>query len=104
MLVSHFIPYVRSVAPVVAGAIKMRQHSFFVFDAIGDIVWAISLTLIGYFVGQRIPNIDQYIEPLVVISTVAFFVPFIVRMLCRLLHIPLPQLRVKSALGSIKVR
>jgi len=104
MLIAHFIPYVRSVAPIVAGAIKMRSHSFFIFDAVGDIAWAISLTLIGYFVGERIPNIDQYLEPLIVISTVAFFVPFFARLACKLLHIRTPQIRFKFASSIPKVR
>lgn len=60
MLLAHFVPVVRTFAPVVAGIARMNRFQFFVFDAIGDIAWAIALTLIGYFVGKRIPNIDHY--------------------------------------------
>jgi membrane-associated protein len=38
----------------------MNRLQFFIFDAIGDIAWAVALTLIGYYVGKRIPNIDHY--------------------------------------------
>jgi len=31
------------------------------FDATGDSSWAIIVTLLGYYVGSRIPNIDHYI-------------------------------------------
>ena len=45
----------------VAGVARMNYKQFFVFDAIGDIAWAIIVTLIGYWFGTKIPNIDHYI-------------------------------------------
>lgn len=61
MLVSHFVPVVRTFAPPVAGVAKMNYRQFVVFDAIGILAWAIGVTLIGYWFGSKIPNIDQYI-------------------------------------------
>jgi membrane-associated protein len=60
MLLAHFVPVVRTFAPIVAGIARMNRAQFFIFDAIGDIAWAIALTLIGYYVGKRIPGIDHY--------------------------------------------
>jgi membrane-associated protein len=75
MLVAHFVPIVRSFAPVTAGAGKMNYMQFVFFDAIGDIAWACSLTLFGYFVGSRIPGIDKYIEPLLIVVVIVFLAP-----------------------------
>lgn len=61
MLVSHFVPVVRTFAPPVAGVAKMDYKQFVVFDAIGVLAWAVGVTLIGYWFGSKIPNIDQYI-------------------------------------------
>jgi membrane-associated protein len=61
MLLSHFVPVIRTFAPAVAGAAKMDRRSFFVFDAIGDSAWAVLVCLVGYFFGKKIPNIDHYI-------------------------------------------
>jgi membrane-associated protein len=61
MLIAHFIPVVRTFAPPVAGAAEMNYKKFVIYDAIGDITWAISVTLLGYAFGGRIPNIDHYI-------------------------------------------
>jgi membrane-associated protein len=61
MLIAHFIPIVRTFAPAVAGVARMNYKQFAIFDAIGDIAWAVIVTLIGYWFGQRIPNIDHYI-------------------------------------------
>ena len=81
MLVEHFIPIIRSFAPVTAGASNMSRKLFIVCNAIGDIVWAVGFTLFGYFVGSKIPHIDKYIEPAVIAVVLIFLVPAIVRTL-----------------------
>jgi membrane-associated protein len=75
MLLAHFVPIVRSFAPVTAGAGKMDYKQFVIFDAIGDIVWAVSITLFGYFVGSKIPGIQNYIEPLLLGIVLVTLVP-----------------------------
>lgn len=77
MLVAHFIPIVRSFAPVTAGAANMDRRQFFVFDAIGVLAWTISITLLGYFVGSRIPQIEHYIEPVLLAIIAIFLIPTI---------------------------
>jgi len=61
MLLAHFVPVIRTFAPAVAGVAKMPLKQFIIFDAIGDTAWAITLTMIGYWFGTKIPNIDHYI-------------------------------------------
>lgn len=75
MLVAHFIPIVRAFAPLVAGVGNMTRRQFIIYDAIGDIVWACSLTLLGYFVGSKIPGVEHYIEPVMIVIVLAFFLP-----------------------------
>lgn len=75
MLVAHFVPIVRTFAPVTAGAGKMNRRQFIIFDAIGDIAWALAVTLLGYFVGSRIPGIEKYIEPVLILVVLAFLAP-----------------------------
>ena len=59
--VAHFIPIVRTFTPLVAGIAKLAYPFFLFFDAIGDIIWAVVVGLLGYYVGSRIPGIDNYI-------------------------------------------
>ena len=63
MLFAHYVPVVRSFAPLVAGVAHMDRRKFFIYDAIGDISWAIIVTLIGFWFGSRIPKetLDHYI-------------------------------------------
>lgn len=77
MLVAHFIPIVRTFAPVTAGAGKMNHKLFFIYDAIGIIAWTFSIVLLGYFVGSRIPGIENYIEPVLLLVVLAVLVPSI---------------------------
>ncbi|HVS58837.1 MAG TPA: DedA family protein [Candidatus Saccharimonadales bacterium] len=75
MAMAHFIPVVRTFAPVVAGASRMPHGKFSLFDAIGDIGWAILVTLLGYWFGSKIPNIDHYILPAFIAVVVLTFAP-----------------------------
>jgi membrane-associated protein len=94
MLLAHFIPIVRTFAPVIAGVGKMPRLQFFIFDAIGDITWAILVTMIGYWFGSKIPNVDHYIIPTVLIVTVLSFGPA----LWHLLGDPVSRRRLIAAL------
>jgi len=61
LLVTHFFPVVRTFMPLLAGVARMPYRRFFTFNAVGDIFWAVAVTLVGYYVGSRIPNVDNYI-------------------------------------------
>jgi len=61
MLFAHFFPIIRTFAPPVAGVAAMPHRRFFIYDATGDTAWAAIVTLIGYWFGTKIPNIDRYI-------------------------------------------
>ena len=75
MLLSHFIPFVRSFAPMLAGVAKMSWAKMCLFVSVGDIVWAVSITLLGYWFGSRIHNLDHYILPTLVAVVVLSFGP-----------------------------
>ena len=77
MLLAHFVPVVRSFAPIVAGVGHMPRAKFFIFDAIGIIIWATLVTLLGYWVGSKIPNLDHYILPVFITIVVVSFAPTI---------------------------
>ena len=77
MLLAHFLPIVRTFTPVVAGVGKMPRLKFAFFDAIGDSAWAVIVTMIGYWFGSKIPNIDNYILPAVIAVVLLSFGPMI---------------------------
>lgn len=77
MLIAHFVPVVRTFLPIVAGAGKMPRAKFMLFDAIGDCAWAVALTLLGYYVGSRIPGLDRYILIIVAAAVFTSFSPIV---------------------------
>lgn len=75
MLLAHFVPVVRTFVPVTAGAGNMPLKKYMLYDAIGDISWALLVTLAGYFIGSRIPGIENYIDPILVLIVVVSLGP-----------------------------
>lgn len=77
IILARFTPIVRTFAPVVAGVGNMSRRRFFVFNVIGAVLWAGSVIMLGYWLGNKIPHLDQYIEyvllGVVVISLAAAF-------------------------------
>ncbi|MBP2188541.1 DedA family protein [Nocardia goodfellowii] len=58
VLVARWIPWVRTLCPMVAGAAGMDHRKYTVASTIGAIIWAPVLLLIGYYAGswlQRVP-------------------------------------------------
>jgi membrane-associated protein len=75
MLIAHFVPVIRAFVPVTAGAANMPHRKFILFDAIGDIAWTVVITLFGYFVASRIPGVEKYVEPALILVILATVVP-----------------------------
>jgi membrane-associated protein len=68
VLIARFIAIVRTIIPLVAGMGKMNQRVFFTFNVIGGIIWAAGLILISYWIGQRVPNLYNYVEYLALVA------------------------------------
>lgn len=72
---ARFMPFIRTFAPIVAGAVRMEYRRFLCFNLLGGVVWAIGMTLLGYFLGAwfgTIEGIDRYFTLLVLAF---FFIP-----------------------------
>lgn len=65
IVLSRFMPVVRTFAPIVAGVGKMHYRTFLVYNVIGGALWSLGLTALGYFLGSMIPNVDRYLLPIV---------------------------------------
>ncbi|GAC1388255.1 MAG: VTT domain-containing protein [Candidatus Saccharimonadales bacterium] len=70
VLFARFVPIVRTFAPIVAGASGMTRRRFISYDILGALFWGGGITLAGFYLGSRIPNVDHYILPAVAIATI----------------------------------
>ncbi|MEZ4554248.1 MAG: VTT domain-containing protein [Dehalococcoidia bacterium] len=60
IVLARFLAIIRTFAPTVAGAAGMRWSTFTFYNAIGGLGWVVSMVLLGYFVGEAIPNLDAF--------------------------------------------
>ena len=75
VILARFIPVVRTLTPVVAGIGKMGYRRFATYNIIGALLWAVGVTLGGYFLGKVIPGVDRYLLPLVVAIIILSLLP-----------------------------
>lgn len=59
LIFSHFIPVVGLLLPILAGREKLPWQRFFKISLIGNVVWIVSISLLGYFFGQ-LKFVHQY--------------------------------------------
>lgn len=64
IIIARFVPIVRTLAPVMAGVSKMNYRTFVTFNVIGGIAWGVSITTIGYFLGQ-VEFVHDNLEPII---------------------------------------
>jgi membrane-associated protein len=48
IIIARFMPFIRTFAPVVAGAARMDYRRFLAFNVIGGVGWVCSMILLGY--------------------------------------------------------
>lgn len=51
--ISRFLPIVRTFAPIIAGMVDMNMKKFSAYNLIGAIIWVVSLTSLGYVLGEN---------------------------------------------------
>lgn len=52
ILLSRFLPVLRTFAPFVAGISKMSLFKFTIFNSIGAIAWVLTISVVGYLFGN----------------------------------------------------
>jgi membrane-associated protein len=82
IVIARFMPFVRTFAPIVAGVASMRYKTFMVYNLVGGLLWAVGLTLLGYFLGKTIPEdqIDKYLIPIVLLIMFISLAPSVFHM------------------------
>jgi membrane-associated protein len=75
VILARFIPFVRTVAPVMAGVSEMKRRTFFIYNMIGALIWAVGLSLAGFFLGDHIKNVDRYLLPIVALIVLLSLIP-----------------------------
>ena len=77
IILSRFLPIVRTFAPIVAGIVKLDYRKFFIYSLVGAIFWVGILVLAGYFLGKYIPGTKDYLGYIVIFLIVITSIPFV---------------------------
>ncbi len=62
LIISRFLPIVRTFAPILAGLVKMPFASFLINNVAGGAIWIGALTGGGYLFGEKFPWIVDYVQ------------------------------------------
>ncbi|MCF2129857.1 VTT domain-containing protein [Strepomyces sp. STD 3.1] len=80
IVLARFVPIVRTFAPIVAGAGRMKYRTFLTYNIIGGVAWGTGVSLAGYWLGQ-IEFIRTNVEPILVLIVVVSVVPIAIEYL-----------------------
>ena len=71
LVIGRFIAFVRTYITVVAGVTRMERRRFYLWSAVGAVLWVASIGLLGYYLGRRVPWLEHNID-YVIIAIFAF--------------------------------
>lgn len=81
IIIARFMPVIRTFAPIVAGIGNMNYRTFLAYNVVGGLIWGVGLTVMGYYAGKSIPDVDKYLLPIIGIIIVISVVPPILHIL-----------------------
>jgi membrane-associated protein len=76
IIMARFVPIVRTFITAVAGIGRMDFRRFLVFSTVGGVIWAVGVTLAGYFLGN-IEFVRDNIELILILVVFVSIVPII---------------------------
>jgi len=74
IMLSRFIPLIRTFAPFVAGMGSMSYRKFFAYNVIGAFVWVFGVVLLGHFFGN-IPYVQKNFSLVILAIVVVSMIP-----------------------------
>lgn len=77
IVMARFVPIVRTFITAMAGVGRMDAKKFFTFSAIGGVLWASGVTVLGFFLGE-IPFVEKNIEAMLVLVVLLSVIPIII--------------------------
>ena len=86
VVLARFVPVVRTVATVMAGASRMDRKIYLTYSALGGVIWVGTVTLAGYFLGQIAfirDNVDLIFVAAVGVVVAGLVVPAIMHLVQR---------------------
>jgi membrane-associated protein len=77
LVLARFVPFVRTFVTLIAGIGRMEFRSFITWTAVGGVIWAVGVTVLGYFLGN-VPVIRDNIDAVLVLIVLVSVLPMVV--------------------------
>lgn len=91
IVLARFVPIVRTLITLAAGFGQMTMRRFVVYSAIGGVIWATGVTLLGYFLGN-VDFVHNHIELMLIAIVAVSLVPVAVEIVrSRRSDVPAPD-------------
>jgi len=76
LVLARFIPVIRTLINPMAGITHISAKRFFIWNAIGGVIWTELVLGIGYVVGEKLKgSVDKYLLPVVALIILISFIP-----------------------------
>ena len=80
--IARFLPIVRTFAPIIAGTVEMNFKKFAMYNVVGAIVWVVSITSLGYILGD-IPWVKNNLEYILIGLVLVVTTPVIIKLMTK---------------------
>jgi membrane-associated protein len=78
LILSHFIPFVRTLLNPLCGIIGIPARKFFIWNIIGSYIWTVGIISAGYLLGEKLSgSVDELLLPIVILIVVASLIPLV---------------------------
>ncbi len=93
LILARFVPIVRTFVTLVAGVGKMDFRHFITYTAIGGVLWACGVTVLGFYLG-RVPFVRDNLEVALILIVLVSVIPMVVEFV-------LARRRAKQATAAV---
>ena len=74
LILGRFVPIVRTFITLIAGVSRMERRQFYVYSAVGAVLWVTTMTLAGYFLGT-IDFVAKNVEAIAILIVFVSVIP-----------------------------
>ena len=76
-ILGRFMPIIRTLVPMIAGASKFKFQRFLVYNLLGAVTWVCTLVPLGFFIGKKYPEVINYSIYIIIIFIVIASLPML---------------------------
>lgn len=76
-VLGRFMPVIRTLVPMIAGASRFQFKRFLLFNFLGAVTWVCTLVPLGYYVGKAYPDVMKYSVYIILIFIVIASIPMV---------------------------